>query len=151
MPPLTAGKIDLNHPLFLVLTMSIPMYEPFAFEVSVNSPEKFTLLLNFCKENGIYVPPMAYNPFKPLVVDKEKRLPTKIFKAFCGPENLNSAGMASVACVCDFITGYAKIHKLVNTDGSIELTARMQEAFGTDKTRFYPHEIVYLAEMAFPS
>jgi hypothetical protein len=131
--------------------MNTSIYEPFTVEVSVNNPEKFTLLLNFCLQNGIYVPPMPANPFKPLVVNTEKRLPTKIFKAFCGAENLSTAGTTSVATVCDFITHHAEVHKLTNPDGSIELPPRMQEAFNTDKSRFYPHEFVYLAEKAFPS
>lgn len=131
--------------------MNTPIYEPFTFEVTVNTPEKFTLLLNFCQQNGIYVPPMPENPFKPVAVDVEKRLPTKAFKAFCGAENLTSSGTTSVAYVCDFIKQHAEVHKLINTDGSIELPPRMQEAFNTDKSRFYPHEFVYLAEKAFPS
>jgi len=131
--------------------MNTPMYDPFTLEVTVTSPEKFTLLLNFCQQNGIYVPPIAENPFKPVVVDTQKRLPTKAFKAFCGSENLTSAGTTSVAYVCEFINNYSRVHKLINPDGSIELPPRMQEAFDTDKTRFYPHEIIYLAKSAFPS
>lgn len=121
------------------------------FAIGVNTPEKFTLLLNFCQQNGIYVPPMPENPFKELAIDTEKRFPTKAFTAFCGPENLTTSGKTNVANICDFIIGYANAHKLINPDGSIELPPRMQEAFSTDKSRFYPHEIVYLAERAFPS
>jgi hypothetical protein len=131
--------------------MSTPVYDLFMIEVGVSSPEKLTQLMRFCHENGIIVPPIPANPFKQIAVGTERKLPTKVFKGFCGPENLNSAGKASVSDVCEFIKTYARNHKLTNADGSIELPPRMQEAFDTDKSRYYPHEFVYLAEKAFPS
>ena len=127
------------------------IYEPFMLEIGINTPEKLTLLLKFCSDNGIYVPPLLNNPFKPICLDTEKKIPTVIYKEFCGSENLTNAGTTSVADVSNFIRHYAEVQRLINPDGSIELPKNMQEAFNTEKSRFYPHEIASLATRAFPS
>lgn len=131
--------------------MSAPIYEPVMVTVGVSNPEKYTLLLNFCAENGFYVPPVIQNPFKQVALDTIKRHPTEAYKNFCGPENLTPTGLTTMEDVYNFLNKYAVTHKLVKPDSSIELPKMLRDVFNVDKSRFFPHEVVHLAARAFPS
>jgi hypothetical protein len=131
--------------------MSAPIYEPVMLTIGVSNPEKYTLLLNFCAENGFYVPPVVQNPFKQLQLDTMKRLPTEAYKNFCGPENLTPTGFTTMEDVYKFLNKYAVTHELVKPDSSIELPKMLRDVFNVDKSRFFPHEVVHLAARAFPS
>ena len=128
-----------------------PIHALYMFEIGVNTPEKFNLLLEFCKENGIYVPPMKKNPFNRIELDTIPKTPTKAFNAFCGSENLTSSGKISMSNVYDFIVRYIDMNNKMNQDGSIELSKDIQSAFNIDSSRIYLHEIPGLATRAFPS
>ena len=126
-----------------------PMYESVKVVVEVGTPEKFTKLMEFCAENGIYVPPVVANPFQRIHLDTKKRIPTAEFKAFCGPSWMTRDGTISVLDVHSLIKDYAKVHLLVNQDGSIDLPPQLKEALRTERNRVYPHDLPALAAQAF--
>ena len=126
-----------------------PMYESVKVIVEVGTPEKFTKLMEFCSENGIFVPPVPANPFQRVYLDTKKRVPTAEFKAFCGPSWMTRDGTISIADVHSLIKDYARSHLLVNQDGSINLPPQLKEALRTERNRVYPHDLPALAAQAF--
>jgi len=126
-----------------------PMYESVKVVVEVGTPEKFTKLMEFCSENGIFVPPVVANPFQRVHLDTTKRIPTAEFKAFCGPSWMTRDGTISVRDVHNLIQDYAKVHLLVNQDGSIDLPPQLKQALRTERNRVYPHDLPALASQAF--
>ena len=126
-----------------------PMYESVKVIVEVGTPEKFSKLMQFCSENGIFVPPVPANPFQRLYLDTRKRKPTAEFKAFCGPSWMTRDGTISIADVHSLIKDYARVHLLVNEDGSINLPPQLKEALRTERNRVYPHDLPALAAQAF--
>lgn len=126
-----------------------PTYESVKVLVEVGTPEKFTKLMEFCAENGIFVPPVTANPFQRVYLDTKKRKPTAEFKAFCGPSWMTRDGTISIADVHSLIKDYARVHLLVNQDGSINLPPQLKEALRTDRNRVYPHDLPALAAQAF--
>ncbi|NBV77593.1 hypothetical protein EBR66_05525 [bacterium] len=128
---------------------SMPVYDSFKLVIEVGTPEKFSKLMQFCSENGIYVPPVPANPFQEIQLDTTKRTPTPEYKHFYGSAWLNKDGKTSVANVYDSLKEYAKNHKLLNEDGSIHLTAEMKVAYKTERNRVYPHDFPVLASQAF--
>jgi len=126
-----------------------PMYESVKVVVEVGTPEKFTKLMEFCAENGIFVPPVVANPFQRVHLDTTKRKPTAEFKAFCGPSWMTRDGTISVRDVHSLIQDYAKVHLLMNNDGSIDLPPQLKQALRTERNRVYPHDLPALAAQAF--
>jgi hypothetical protein len=126
-----------------------PMYESVKVVVEVGTPEKFSKLMEFCAENGIYVPPVVANPFQQIHLDTTKRKPTAEFKAFCGPSWMTKDGTISVLDVHSLIQDYAKVHLLMNNDGSIDLPPQLKTALRTERNRVYPHDLPALAAQAF--
>jgi len=126
-----------------------PMYESVKVVVEVGTPEKFTKLMEFCAENGIFVPPVVANPFQRVHLDTTKRKPTPEFKAFCGPSWMTRDGTISVRDVHSLIQDYAKAHLLMNNDGSIDLPPQLKQALRTERNRVYPHDLPALAAQAF--
>jgi len=124
-------------------------YESVKVLVEVGTPEKFSKLMEFCSENGIFVPPVPGNPFQRVYLDPTKRRPTAEFKAFCGPSWMTRDGTISVLDVHSLILDYARVHKLVNQDGSINLPPQLKEALRTDRNRVYRHDLPALAAQAF--
>jgi hypothetical protein len=124
-------------------------YESVKVLVEVGTPEKFSKLMEFCSENGIFVPPVPANPFQRIYLDTTKRTPTAEFKAFCGPSWMTRDGTISVLDVHSLILDYARVHKLVNQDGSIDLPPQLKEALRTDRNRVYRHDLPALAAQAF--
>jgi len=124
-------------------------YESVKVMLEVGTPEKFSKLMKFCLENGIYVPPVEDKPFQTIYLSGTKRKPTPEFKSFCGPSWLTRDGTISVRDVFNLIRDYAKAHQIVNEDGSINLTPDLKTALKTERNRVYPHDLPALAAQAF--
>jgi hypothetical protein len=124
-------------------------YESVKVMLEVGTPEKFSKLMKFCLENGIYVPPVEDKPFQTIYLSGTKRKPTPEFKTFCGPSWLTRDGTISVRDVFNLIRDYAKAHQIVNEDGSINLTPDLKTALKTERNRVYPHDLPALAAQAF--
>lgn len=126
-----------------------PIYKSFKILLEVGTPEKLSKLMEFCLENGIYVPPHPATPFERIHLSIVKEKPTTEFKLFCGPSWLTRDGTLSVADVYSLINDYARLHKLTNDDGSINLSPDLKAALKTDRNRVYPHDLPGLAAQAF--
>jgi hypothetical protein len=124
-------------------------YESVKVLLEVGTPEKFSKLMKFCLENGIYVPPVDEKPFQTIYLSDAKRKPTPEFKTFCGPSWLTRDGTISVRDVFNLIRDYAKAHQIVNEDGSINLPPDLKTALKTERNRVYPHDLPALAAQAF--
>ena len=123
------------------------MYSPVAVATTVDSPDKLSKLLLFCAENGIQcVPPVE--PFTGIVMDNTPHKPTAEYKLLCGGEWLGK-GMTSVVSVYEFIYDYARINKLIQSDGAILMNATLQYVFKTENQKIYPYDIPWLAQNAF--
>jgi hypothetical protein len=124
-------------------------YESVKVMLEVGTPEKFSKLMKFCLENGIYVPPVEDKPFQTIYLSGTKRKPTPEFKTFCGPSWLTRDGTISVRDVFNLIRDYAKAHQIINEDGSINLPPDLKTALKTERNRVYPHDLPALAAQAF--
>jgi hypothetical protein len=125
------------------------VYESVKVVVEVGTPDKFSKLMQFCSENGIYVQPVAANPFQAIELDTTKRKPTEEYNNFFGQPWLNKDGMTSLANVYTSLKEYAKRHKLLNEDGSMNLSPELKQAFRTERNCVYPHDFPSLASNAF--
>jgi hypothetical protein len=123
------------------------MYSPVAVPTTVDSPEKLSKLLAFCEANGIQcIAPVE--PFAGIVLDKTLRKPTAEYKLLCGGEWLGR-GMTSVLSVYEFLHDYARINKLIQSDGAIMMSATLQYVFKTENQKIYPYDIPRLAQNVF--
>jgi len=129
--------------------METYMYNNVSICLEVNNPVKYTKLLNFCTENGIYFPQIVSNPFTPLFLDSLPKLPSKSFKHLCGVEWLRSDGKISAENAYTFLLHYVKVTRLLQTDGSIDINPELRELFGTDKHRIYNYELPGLIGKVF--
>lgn len=124
-------------------------YTPVSIKLELNSPEKYVRLLEFCNENGIYMPPMTSEPFRPVFLNTERRKVTPAFKSFCGPENLLKDGTTTEENAYHTVMRYVSVFKLQTPDATIHFNKALKEAFQTDQSRFYEHEICKMISEVF--
>jgi len=123
------------------------MYSPLAVPTTVDSPEKLSKLIAFCAEHGIQCAPPA-DTFKVVVLDSEPRKPSPEYSVLCGGEWMVK-GKTSVATIYEFLHDYARINKLVQSEGAILMNPTLQQVFKTDNRKIYPYDIPQLAENVF--
>jgi hypothetical protein len=120
---------------------------PLSLTVQVETEEKYTALLEFCRDNRIAME--GSNPYVPVFLDRTKKLPTSSFKHFCGSENLDKNGMLTEEDVYQVIMRYSKVFNLILPDGTIQLDKAMKSGFQTDMPRIRDYEILGLIVRAF--
>lgn len=125
-------------------------YEPTTLNVTVTTPEKYSSLIAFCMENGIHCDLPKDLAFKEIILDAVKRKPTREYSDFCGKENLNRLGLVSERDVYNTVMWYVITFNLIHHDQTIQFDKSLQEAFKTDRNRFYQHELPYTIRSAFP-
>jgi hypothetical protein len=120
---------------------------PLSLTLQVDSEEKYTALLEFCRDARIAME--SSNPYVPTFSDQRKKRPTSSFKHFCGSENLDKNGMLTEEDVYQFILRYTKVFNLMLPDGTIQLDKAMKSGFQTEAPRIRDYEILGLIIKAF--
>jgi hypothetical protein len=122
-------------------------YDPVYVTLNLPTPEKYCMLLEFCRQNDIPIEPVEQA--KPEFPMKEKRKPTAAFKAFCGPENLNRQGLLTEEDAYMVLMRYATRFNLMLPHGRIVLNAALKDAFVTDMTHVSDKEMRAFIQRAF--